>query len=71
MYLTEGMKQRDRLEGDLEAVRSIRERKVAELLSAGVDPLYTVELKSFDPQTRVSQDYKLGASHVKSQPSAK
>jgi hypothetical protein len=52
------------LETDLDAIRAIRERKVAELLDSGVDPLYAVELKSFDPQSRVSKDYKLGASHV-------
>ncbi len=63
-YLSLGEKQRQALETDLEAIREIRDRKVKELVAVGVDPLYVVELKSFDPQSRVSKDYKLGASHV-------
>lgn len=48
-------------EAYLERVRRIRERKVQELIDAGVDPKYTVQLAKHDPMKNIMKDYKLGA----------
>lgn len=48
------------LGADLDEIRRIRDEKVTELLDAGVDPLYVVELKKYDPQTRINDDFKMG-----------
>jgi len=54
--LAEGVASLQSTVTDLERLRAVRERKRQELVAAGVDPRYTVELARYDPEKNIRRD---------------
>lgn len=48
------------VEKEVGTIKEIRDRKVRELLEAGVPERYTVQLAKFNPEDALSKDYRLG-----------
>lgn len=60
VYLKRGEGAQKAIVDELARIREIRDRKVGELLEAGVPERYTVELAKYDPEDALRKDYRLG-----------